>query len=126
MGRHHDPTVLPCWPHSYIRAVVEGAHKVTFWAAELLIGRQVQAGLDLWPVEELIVFATHHIRQPCQFSERRPSPILAVQPHENLLHRLRMGLGVALDRGHRAAQFLAVLTVASVSERAEPLMAVGL
>src|SRR5260221_5563322 len=41
MGRHHDPAALLCWPYSYVRAVVEGAHEVTFRAAELLIGRQM-------------------------------------------------------------------------------------
>jgi hypothetical protein len=54
MRRHHAPAALPRWPYLHVRAVVEGAHAVAFRAAELLIGRQVEAGLDLGPVEGVL------------------------------------------------------------------------
>jgi len=78
MRRHHAPAALPRWPYLHVRAVVEGAHAVAFRAAELLIGRQVEAGLDLGPVEEVVVFAAQHKRQPGQFGEDGSRPVLGV------------------------------------------------
>jgi hypothetical protein len=49
---------LSGWPHRHIRAVVEGAHQVTFRAAELLIGREVQAALDLRSIQHGVVTAS--------------------------------------------------------------------
>ncbi len=48
----------PVFPHSYIGTVVELPHQATFPTAELLVGRQVQAALDLWPIQHGVITAS--------------------------------------------------------------------
>src|SRR2546421_1748521 len=60
MGGYHDTATHALWPDSDIGTVVELAHQTTFRTAELLVGRQVQATLHLWPIQHAVIFATHH------------------------------------------------------------------
>ncbi len=85
MGRHHHPATLSRWPHRHIRAVVECAHQVTFRAAELLIGRQVQAALDLRSSQHGVVFAAHHIGEARQIGKDSSCAILPIQPQQDPL-----------------------------------------
>jgi hypothetical protein len=78
MGRHHDPAVLSLRSHSDIGTIVEGAHQRTFRARELLIGRQMQAGLDLGPIQDRVVFATHHEQETSQIGEHGSRTILSI------------------------------------------------
>jgi hypothetical protein len=106
MGRHHHPAALPRRPHRHIRAVVEGAHQLTFRACELLIGRQMQAALHLWKVQHAVVFAACHRAEACQIGQDGSRAILPIQPqHDSLLGQV-MSLAVEPYRGHRPAQFV--------------------
>src|SRR5205814_2098276 len=78
VGGHHNAAAHALWPHSYIGAVVELAHQVTFRAAELLVGRQVQTALDLWPIQHRVIFAAHDKREACQIGDDGPCPILPI------------------------------------------------
>lgn len=111
MGRHHDPATLPIRSHRHKRAVVERAHQVTFRATELLIGRQVQAALDLGPIQHGIVFASCHERKACQISKDGSHTIEPIQPHQGTFLRELVRLQIALNGGHCPTQFLPVLTV---------------
>jgi len=76
MSRHHHAAPLSRWPHRHIRAIVEGAYQLTFRAAELLIGRQVQAALHLCAIEHGVVTASaSHSRGPPTRQGRLPCHI---------------------------------------------------
>jgi hypothetical protein len=61
----HDPARLLRRTQSQARTIVESTLGPAFGMGEVLIGRQVQTGLDLRSLEQLIVFAAHDIHQPC-------------------------------------------------------------
>ena len=82
----------------------------------------MQARLDLGPIKELIVFATHHIGETQQIGKDRSVTILPIQTSNCSLRREAMSWQIPLDSCHRPAQFLAVLTVPGVTKGAEPLM----
>jgi hypothetical protein len=65
MGSHHDAAAHALWSHRDIRAVVELPYQATFRAAELLIGRQMQTALDLWPIHYGVIFPAHYEREVC-------------------------------------------------------------
>jgi hypothetical protein len=121
MGRHHHPAALSRRPHRHIRAVVEGAHQLTFGARELLIGRQMQAMLDLRSIQHGVVFAAYHRGETCQIGKDGSRAILPIQPQHDSLLWQAMGLAVELNGGHRPAQFLPIEPIARVGEGAEPL-----
>src|SRR6266487_183591 len=112
----------PLWPHSYIGAVVELAHQATFRTAELLVGRQVQAALHLWPIQHGVIFTAHHEREACQIGDDGPCAILPIQPQQGADRRKMVRLQIALNSGQRSAQFLPVASIAAVAETAEPVV----
>ena len=63
MRGDHDPAGLLRRTESQVRTVVEGTADPAFWMLEVLIWRKFQASLDLGPLQDLIVFATHDISQ---------------------------------------------------------------
>jgi hypothetical protein len=125
VGGHHDAAAHAIWPHRDIGAVVELPHQVTFRAAELLIGRQMQTALDLWPIQYIVIFATHHEQEVCQIGDDSPCPILAVQSQQGTRRRKMVCLQIPLDGAQCPAQFLSVESIASVAETAEPLVTMG-
>ena len=76
MGRHDEPAPHALGPQRQIRTVVEGTHHPAFRVGQLLIWRKFQASLDLGPLQDLIVFATHDIRQSCQIGQDSSRAIL--------------------------------------------------
>ena len=80
MGRDHHSAPESRRPDGYIRAVVKGAYHLAFRSAELLVWGEVQAGLDLGSVKELVVLASHHIREASQVSYDGSRAILPIQP----------------------------------------------
>ena len=60
-------------------------HETTFRAAELLIGRQMQAGLDLSPLKQLVIFAPHHIQESCEICHNRHRTILPIQSQQGMV-----------------------------------------
>jgi hypothetical protein len=85
MSRYHNPAAQSARAHRHIRTIIEGAHQITFRTRELLIGRQVQAGLDLSTIEQLIVFASHDKRQSGQIHQDGSCPILSIQAQQGTL-----------------------------------------
>ena len=81
MGCHHDPARLPFGAEGQQRTIIEGAGDAAFRMGHLLIGRQVQAGLDFVPVEQVIVLAPRHIREARQIGQDRSGAILSIQAH---------------------------------------------
>jgi hypothetical protein len=63
-------------------AIVERAADPTFWAAQVLISRQVQASLDVRAIEESVVFAAGHIRKVGEIGDNCPCPILAIEAQQ--------------------------------------------
>ena len=82
MGGYHDTATHALWPDSDIGTVVELPHQTTFRTGELLIGRQVQATLHLWPIQHGVIFATHDKREACQIGDDGPCSILPIQPQQ--------------------------------------------
>ncbi len=57
------------------------------FAAELLIGGQVQATLDLGPIQHGVVFAPCHEREASQVGKDGPGALLPIQPQQSALWR---------------------------------------
>ena len=87
MSCHDHPAPHTLWSQGQIRAVVERAYYPTFRVGQVLIGRQFQASLDLGSLQDLIVFATHDIRESCQIGEDGSRAILPIQARAS--HALR-------------------------------------
>src|SRR5216684_7290122 len=126
VGGHHDAAAHALRPHRDIGAVVELSHQATFRAAELLVGRQVQTALHLWPIQHGVIFAAHHEREACQIGDDGPCPILPIQPQQGARRRKMVCLQIAPDGDQPPAQFLPVASIASVAEIAEPVVTMGL
>src|SRR6266699_3154886 len=126
VGGHHDAAAHALRPHRDIGAVVELPHQAAFRAAELLVGRQVQTALDLWPTQHGVIFAAHHEREARQIGDDGPRPILPIQPQQGADRRKLVCLQIASDGGQRPAQFLPVESIASVTETAEPVVTMSL
>ena len=92
----------------------------------MLIGWQVQTGLHLRVLEQVLVFAAHDERQPCKIREDDSIAVLPIQSHERPLFGVLVRLEGAFNDGHRPAQLHAVLPVASIAKRGEPLICVRL
>ena len=91
-------------------------------AAELLVWRQMQTGLDLDLVKDLIVFAPRDIREADQVSEDGTRAILPIEPQESPSLWKFMSFAVPLNGRNRPPQLRPVLTFACVSQGSEPLM----
>ena len=61
MGRDDDADPLACFVQELFRTVVEGAADSTLRMRQVLVRRQVQAGLDFRSIQQPIVFATRDI-----------------------------------------------------------------
>jgi hypothetical protein len=79
MGRYDEPTPYALRAQGQVRAIVERAHHPTLRMSQVLIGRQLQTSLDLGALHHLIVFPTHHKRQPSQIGEDGSRAILPVE-----------------------------------------------
>jgi len=88
----------------------------------MLIGRQFEASLDFGSLQDLIVFAAHHIGQSCQVGQDGSCAILPIEAQQNTFFRVVMSLSVAVYGRDGPTQFCPVFPVAGVSKRAEKLM----
>jgi len=86
------------------------------------IGGEVETGLHLRSIKELIVSAAHHIGELCQIRHERPIAILPIQADDGALAWETLRIQIALDGCHRAAQFSTVIAVACAAERPQPLV----
>jgi hypothetical protein len=83
----------------------------------------VQPRLNQRMVEQAVVFATGHKREPRQISQHSPVPILAIEAEQRLFLRELIRREIGADGGEALAQFRSVQSIASVSETTEPLVA---
>ena len=82
----------------------------------------MQAHLDLRPIKQLIVFATHHEREASQVGYDGSGAILAIQPQQRTILRKLLRLQIGVDSCHCPTQFCPVLAIAGVAKGTEPLM----
>lgn len=120
MGRDDDANPLACFAQGVFRTIVESAHHSAFRVLELLIRREMHAGLHLSSLQELRVFAARDLRQSSQVGEDGPRAIVALQTEEGMLFGDIVGLHLRLDCRHSAAQFLSVRSVARIANAGEP------
>jgi hypothetical protein len=81
MGGDDDPTGLAVSSDGHRWTVIERTSVPALRMADLLIGGQMQAGLHLVEVEQVIVLAPGHIRQVSQIDQYRCGAILPIQAH---------------------------------------------
>ena len=78
----------------------------------LLVRWLGQAGLHLWPIEEIIVLAAHDVSQSSQIGHNRSIAILSIQAHQGLAQWNSLCFHIGADRLDRLAQFSEVFAVA--------------
>lgn len=103
MSSHDDAKEGAALAQAPIWTVVERTANITFCAPQMLIGRQVQTGLDGGAIEEAIVFAARDIREVGHIRDDRPGAILAIQAQECALLRKAVGFHIRLDGRLRSA-----------------------
>src|SRR6266851_2915020 len=124
MSRDDNAAPLACFAQELVWTVVERAADSTFRMRQVLVRRQVQAGLDFRSIQYSIVFAACDIREPCQIGDDRPGSILPIQAQDGMFFGKAVCLDVASDHCYCAAQFLSILAVAGVAKAGQPLMCV--
>jgi hypothetical protein len=100
MGGNHNPAWLLLRTQSQVWTIVERSYDPALRMGEVLIGRQVQTGLHLRMLEQVIVFAAHDAGQSCKIREDDPIAVLAIQPHEGTLFGVLVRLEVASNDRH--------------------------
>jgi hypothetical protein len=126
VGGYYHAAMAALWSYRDIGAVVERSHERAFWTTEVGIGRQVEPRLDGRVIQYCVVFTSHHEAEAFQICDDGPSAVEAVQPQQSACLRKAVGREIAADGCERMCQLLPVLSVASLSERAEPLRGVGM
>ena len=86
----------------------------------------MQTRLDLRMIEDSVFLATSHKDKACQIREHGSSPILAIEPEQRARRVELIHSEIARDRCQSLTQFLPISPIASVSETAQPLVAVRL
>ena len=126
MSCHDHPALHTLWSQGQTRAVVERADYPTFRVGQVLIGRQFQASLDLGSLQDLLVFATHDIRESCQIGEDGSRAILPIQAQHGTLFGVIVRLEICSNGRHCSTQFCPVFAIARISKSADPLMRMSL
>jgi hypothetical protein len=108
MGGDDDPCVWPDGRKREIREVKECSTRSRFGMARLLVWGLRQAGLDSLHIEEIVVFAPHHIAKPCQIRHNSSVAILAVKTHDSLTQGKRLGLHRGADRLPQLSSVIAI------------------
>ena len=121
MRGHDHAAGLTLGSHRDLWTIIEVALHLTFGTLLGLIGGQVQARLNQRMVEQVIVFATGHEREPSHISEHGSVAILPVEPQERTRRFELIRRQIATDGCKPLAQFFPLSPVASVPETAEPL-----
>src|SRR6266566_1302668 len=123
---HDDAAPHAFGPHRNLRTVVEAAHHLAFWTLVGLIWGEVQARLDERMIEDAVLFAASHKRETSEIGEHGSRAILPVESEQRVLREELVRCEIATDSCQSLAQFLAVASVPSVAETAEPLVVVRL
>src|SRR5215475_4990656 len=93
-----------------------------------LIGCLSKTGLDLWLIEEAIIFSTHNIRESklVQISHNSIIAILAIQSHDGPMQGDLLTGNVADNHGCHTQEITSVIAVASMAEGPHPLVGMRL
>jgi hypothetical protein len=86
----------------------------------------MKAPLHLNTIQQGRIFAAHHEREAGQIGKDGSRPIWSIQAHQGAFLRELLRSKIAANGLYRETQFFPVPTVAWVSERAEPLITMGL
>jgi hypothetical protein len=86
----------------------------------------VQTRLNERMIEQVIVFATGHKREPSHIREHCPIPILSVEPQQGAFLWEPIGSQILTNGRKPLAQFLPIAPVSPTPETAEPLIAMRL
>lgn len=113
-------------PHWHLWTVVEAAHHLAFWALLELIWWEVQTCLNQWMIQDRVFLATGHKGEPGQINKHGSGPILAIEPQQGVCLWEVVRREIPCDGSFALTQFLPIPTVAPVTIRAEPLVAVCL
>src|SRR5258708_29155479 len=97
-------------------AVVEAAHHLAFRALLKLIRWEVQTRRNARVIEEAIVFAAGHKREPSHIGEHRPIAILPIEAQQGAFLRKLVGSQIPANGGTRLAQFFPIAPVSAVAE----------
>ena len=81
--------------HRYLRAIVEAAYRLAFWALLELIRGEVQACLHERMIEHCVFFASGHKGEASQIGEHGPSAILSIKPQQGALRRKLVRASIA-------------------------------
>lgn len=126
MRRSNDARALAIGPDWDLWTVGEAAHHVTFGALLELVGRQVQACLNEWMVEQTRVFPAGHQREASHIGEDRSIALLPVTPDQRAFWWELRGSQRPANGRESLASFLPRASVPTVAETAEPMGAVRL
>ena len=83
-----------------LRAIVEITHCLAFGALLDLIRWQVQTRRNAWMIEQAVVFATGHKREPSQIGEHGPIPI-----SQEIRNEIHISGEMALDQASQPVWF---------------------
>jgi len=122
MGRDNDTNERAVLGEALVWTVRERTADPALCATQVLIGRQVQTGLDGSTIEQAIVFATRDRREVGHIRDDRPATILTIKTQQRALCAKAVALDGRLDGGLRPPPFLAILSVARVAKAGHPLM----
>lgn len=126
MRGHDHARELAIGSYRNVWTVVEEALHLTLRALLQLIGWQVQARLNQWMMEQVIVFAAGYKRERGHIGKHRPIPVLAIQPEQRMRSVELIRRQILTNGRQPLAQFFARAPVATVAEIAEPLVTVRL
>jgi hypothetical protein len=82
MRGYHHTAGYAIGSHRDLGAIVEAAPHLTFGTLLKLIGGQVQPRLNQRMIEQVIVFAARHQREPSHIGEHGPVAILPIAPQQ--------------------------------------------
>jgi hypothetical protein len=126
MRGHDHAAGHPLRSHWHLGAIVEAALHLTFGPLLKLVGRQVQPRLNQRMIEQVIVFATGHKREPSHIGEHGPIAILPIEAQQHARSFELIRRQIPAD-GHKSlAQFFLISPIPAVAETAEPLITVRL
>jgi hypothetical protein len=125
MGGHDDAAGHAIGSHRDLETIIEATDHLAFGALEL-IGRQVQPRRNARVIEQAIVLATGHKREPCQIGEHRPIAILPIEPEQRVRSFEVIRCQISANGCESLAQFFPIASIPAVPKRAEPVVAMRL
>ena len=114
--------------HGQVSTLKQVPADPTFRMHELLIGGQGEALFDRCQIKQPVIFATHQPGDPCrqQIRDDGSVAVLAIEADKGLIARqAQLGL-IGHDHLQSSEQLPAVVGIARIAKRSQPLMGMGL